>query len=179
MLVRYPYRRSILCSNILCVGTVNVCCGYGLSCRYLFRRLFMNPGFYGVIAASARNCGSSKRHVQPTATDISTYCSSLVQVCIKRLVASGCITVNVENASRDLVIAENNTRIATDPSSSSNREKGKRSEKSAKPDIVEPAIHILPTALGHVSMYVRFAEGLLLNMAITFFHHGPRSLTEF
>jgi hypothetical protein len=118
----------------------------------------MNPGFYGVIAASARNSGSSKRHVQPTATDISTYCSSLVQVCIKRLAASGCITVDVENASRDLVIAENNTRIATDPSSSSHYEKGKRSAKSAKPEVVQPGIRILPTALGHVSMYVHFAE---------------------
>lgn len=61
---------------------------------YLFRRMLMNPGFYSVSSPMDRPPSSKS---QPTAGDITSTCSALVESCIARLAKSCCISVTIDD----------------------------------------------------------------------------------
>lgn len=63
-----------------------------LTWTYFFRRMFMNPRMYDVHVDGAESERSTAQ-VQPTAKDISTHCSRLVETSLKRLVSHGCAQV--------------------------------------------------------------------------------------
>jgi activating signal cointegrator complex subunit 3 len=70
-----------------------------LTWTYFFRRMLMNPCFYGVSRGggppAAEAARGPRRASQPTSGDITRACSALVRSCISRLAAAGCITVTV------------------------------------------------------------------------------------
>lgn len=64
-----------------------------LTWTFLFRRMLMNPGFYGITPGKEDEAHNSNSH--PTLSDITKACSGLVDSCIARLATSGCISVKL------------------------------------------------------------------------------------
>jgi hypothetical protein len=113
--------------------------------------MLMNPGFYGVVAASAKNIGGSNTgHAQPTAADISTYCSSLIQGCVKRLSSSGCITVTLDSAEPTVNCKKDRTRLVNKNALAGSK-KGSEDKKADKLAIFQPPVRLSSTALGRIS----------------------------
>jgi activating signal cointegrator complex subunit 3 len=78
-----------------------------LTWTYLFRRVFMNPGFYNV--ASDDNSG---KRVQPTSGMISSYFSDLIQACFKRLSVAGCITVGLRLSNQSTLSLQASSEVS-------------------------------------------------------------------
>lgn len=125
-----------------------------LTWTYLFRRVVMNPAYYGIVSEGC--AGSAGAHysseVLPSASDISSFCSKLISSCITRLAKAGCITVELKWAQSGHCSSSNvgSSRLI-DSNVSLQHPTVKR---EAQMDGASAADFVLaPTALGHIGTH--------------------------